>query len=238
MGSAALCSASGYLPSSRAKICTRFPSSRPISGTPKLCGGAESAMLSASISNSTRVAAMSSIEKPVAIRIEEYLDGEEHSEVRHEYVAGSVYAMVGSSSAHNAIALNLATALRAHLRGGDCRVFMSDMKVRIGEVFYYPDVLVSCEPWDRQARFQSQPVLVIEVLSDSTERKDRFEKRVSYQSLASLQEYVLISQDRPQVEIFRRVQDAWELETCLGGDEVCLRSVELVLPMEQVYEGV
>jgi Uma2 family endonuclease len=108
---------------------------------------------------------------------EEYLEGETRSEIRHEYVDGEVYAMSGASEAHNIIALNIGSLLRNHLRGTPCRVFMSDMKVRIqslrDERYYYPDLQVTCAPEDRDRYFKQWPKLVIEVLSPTTERNDQ-----------------------------------------------------------------
>ena len=100
---------------------------------------------------------MSILRKNVLITPEEYLEGEKYSEVKHEYVAGHIYAMVGASEPHNQIAINLTTALKLHLRGGPCRVFMSDMKVRVRDAFYYPDVLVSCDRTDTNKYYKTRP---------------------------------------------------------------------------------
>jgi Uma2 family endonuclease len=115
--------------------------------------------------------------------------------MKHEYVAGKIIAMVGAGRAHNLIAGNFYRALRDHLRGTACQAFMSDMKVRIGEVFYYPDVMVDCESpvQSRDAYLSENPVLIIEVLSPSTEIRDTLEKRFTYQLLASLKEYLLVA---------------------------------------------
>ncbi len=181
---------------------------------------------------------MSTLKKHVSMTPEEYLEGEKYSDVKHEYVAGHLYAMVDASEQHNLIALGIAAALRAHLRGGPCRVFMSDMKVRVGDVFYYPDVLVSCDDADREPYYKTRPVLLIEVLSPSTESRDTVEKRVAYQSLESLQEYVLVGEDKPEVRIYRRSGDGWDLETCAEGNRVRLASVGLELPIEAIFEDV
>jgi Uma2 family endonuclease len=179
---------------------------------------------------------MSTVRRPVTISIEEYLDGEEHSEVRHEYVDGRVYAMVGATRAHNTIAANILTALKPHLRGSGCRAFMSDMKVRLDTVFYYPDVMVTCEPSIPKDRYMREPILLVEVLSETTEGKDRYEKRAAYQGLPSLREYVLAAQDKQHVEVYRRSGEEWEVETCGPGDMLRLVSVDLALPMAEVYE--
>lgn len=169
---------------------------------------------------------------------EEYLEGELHSDVKHELVGGQAYAMVGASSGHNWIAGRLHAALLAHLTR-PCRVFMSDMKVRVDEDFYYPDVAVTCEPVDAKAYFITEPLLIVEVLSDSTERTDRHEKRLAYQRLESLKEYVLVAQDRMQVEVYRRVDGKdWEVERFDERDDLRLESVDLTLPLTDIYQDV
>lgn len=175
------------------------------------------------------------------IPVEEYLAGEERSEVRHEYIGGEVYAMSGGSEAHNLICLNLATALRAHFRGGPCRVFMADMKLRLqiatDDVFYYPDLLVTCDPADNATHFKTRPVVLVEVLSPSTERLDRREKFLSYQRLATLQEYVMVEQEQMRVTLFRRETD-WSPELLGSGDVLRLPSVAFEQAVTAIYEDV
>lgn len=181
---------------------------------------------------------MSTLEKVVLITAQEYLDGEQYSDVRHEYVAGRVYAMVGASAAHNLIVGNFHAALHSHLRGKPCQVFTSDMKVHLADAFYYPDVMVGCDPSDRNDYYRERPIIIIEVMSPSTEARDALEKRVAYQSLESLREYLLVAQDKMEVRIYRRTGDAWELETCTEKDQVRLAAVALEVPIEQIYEDV
>ena len=179
------------------------------------------------------------------ITVEEYLEFEQDAEIRHEYVAGQIYGMTGSSREHNLIATNLISSLRPHLRGGSCRAFVSDMKVEIktssqrADLFYYPDVVVTCNPQDRKRYFLTSPCLVIEILSSSTQATDRREKRINYQSLDSLQEYVLVSQDEIKVEIYRRDNsNNWTVETLDKNDNLALNSVGLTLTMADIYEDV
>ena len=140
---------------------------------------------------------MKSTAEQLKISITDYLEGELISEVKHEYINGDVYAMAGSKRAHNIVAGNVFASLHSFLRDTPCRVFPSDMKVGIQtateDFFYYPDLHASCEKTDND-HFNTEPKLIIEVLSDSTERKDRAEKFYNYRKLASLQEYVLIAQ--------------------------------------------
>ncbi|MEE4377461.1 MAG: Uma2 family endonuclease [Candidatus Competibacteraceae bacterium] len=181
---------------------------------------------------------MASVRKALWLSPQDYLDGELHSDIKHEYVAGYVYAMTGASEPHNLITGNLFAALHAHLRGKPCRVFINVMKVRTETAFYYPDIMVCCDPGDTEAYYKTCPALIIEVLSPTTERADTLEKRIAYQTLTSLQEYVLVVQERPEVNIYRRIVDGWELETLSAGDQVSLRSVDLQLPIELIYEDV
>lgn len=182
---------------------------------------------------------MATVIQTAFVGVEDYLEGERTSTTKHEYVAGRVYAMVGTSKTHNRIALNITTALDRHLRGGPCQVFMADLKVHVeaAEAFYYPDVVVSCDPTDNDPYLISRPCLIIEVSSPSTERIDQGEKLYNYRRLDSLQEYVLVSTARKDVQIYRRDNDDWRIETC-GEGEVHLASVNLRLAVEGIFAGV
>lgn len=174
------------------------------------------------------------------IGIDDYLQGELVSEVKHEYINGEVYAMSGAKRSHNIISMNLSGLLFGHLRSTPCRVFNSDMKVRVqaadDDCFFYPDLHVTCAASDNADQFNSQPKLIIEVLSDATERYDRAEKFHHYRKLTSLEEYVLIVQDLPRVECYRRAQ-FWDLQL-YQRDDVWLESIGLKLPLADIYEGV
>src|ERR1051325_8266186 len=134
------------------------------------------------------------------ISIEDYLEGERLSEIRHEYVGGYVYAMAGGSDDHNRITANICGELRERLRGQRCEPFMADMKLKIAgsETFYYPDVLVACDPTDNAEYFRERPTVVFEVLSHDTERADQREKRFAYALIPSLKVYVMVSQEKPE----------------------------------------
>ncbi len=177
------------------------------------------------------------------ITVEEYLELEQDAEVRHEYVAGQIFAMAGASEAHNLIVTNLVAILRPHLRGSSCRTFVSDMKVKVktqqADIFYYPDLLVTCDPNDNKKYFKTNPSFIVEVLSNSTETTDRREKRINYQTIESLQEYVLVSQDEIKVEIYRKDNKGnWTVETLSKDDNLSLDSVGLTLTMTDIYEDV
>jgi Uma2 family endonuclease len=173
---------------------------------------------------------------------EQYLDSEAHSPIKHEYIDGQIYAMSGASDPHTAIAFNLIALLRPHLRSLGCRGYGSDMKTHIASknIYYYADLIVTCDPRDRDSRyFKNYPKVIIEILSDSTEAFDRGKKFAHYRELASLEDYVLIAQDRQWVEVFRRNQAGrWELYSFESGDEVELASIGFCCPIEALYEDV
>lgn len=181
---------------------------------------------------------MSTLSKLEPLTAEEYLDGELHGEVRHEYVHGAIEAMVGASAKHNLLAGTLAAAMRTHLRGTPCHVFQSDMKVRIDEVFYYPDLMVTCGKLDLFAYYQTAPTLIVEILSPTTAAKDRLEKRVAYQRLDSLKEYVLVAQDELRVEVIRRQSDGWALQTFGPGETACFEAIDFEMPIAELYAEV
>ncbi len=140
------------------------------------------------------------------LSVAEYLEGEQCSDVRHEYVAGQVFAMAGAGEKHNRIAGNLFFHLRAATRGTPCGTFISDMKVRVDahDAFYYPDVLLDCDPDDSEPLYKRSPCLIAEVLSPWTEVIDRREKLLAYRALESLRYYLLVSQEWRLVEVYRR----------------------------------
>ena len=174
------------------------------------------------------------------ISIDEYMEGELHSEIRHEYVDGQVYAMGGASRTHGLIVNALAFALTPAARKKHCQLFIADMKLRLNiadkTVFYYPDLLLSCALDDREPYFCSRPCLIVEVLSNSTERIDRREKLLAYQTLASLQEYVLVAQNARRVEVYRRAND-WQAEYFDAG-EIRLDCLESSVSVDAIYADV
>jgi Uma2 family endonuclease len=173
---------------------------------------------------------------------EAYLISEEQSSVKHEYIDGQVYAMAGASDAHVTIALNAATLLKNHLRGSKCRVFISDMKARIEELnlYYYPDVLVTCDERDRtESTLKRYPKVIIEVLSSSTEAFDRGDKFLDYQHIETLEEYVLIGTTRQRVDCFRRnTEGLWVMQSYSPGQILSLNSLQFETALEALYEDV
>lgn len=171
---------------------------------------------------------------------DEYLTGEAQASVRHEFVHGAVYAMAGGSANHNRVAGNLYARLLSGADGA-CRPFISDMKLRLdaGNIFYYPDVMLVCDPLDNEAYFKTSPCLVAEVLSPSTESTDRREKWAAYQKLPSLREYLLLAQDRPYVEVYKRVNlRQWSLTVLEAADSLVLSCGNLSIAVQDLYRGV
>lgn len=173
---------------------------------------------------------------------EEYLQGEELAECKHEYVGGVVYAMAGARNQHNRIASNLFVSVGGQLLGRSCEPFNSDTKVRIRNGddvrFYYPDVMVVCEPNDPDQVFQDRPVVLFEVLSESTARIDREEKLRAYQSIPTLRVYAMIESDQVGVTLYRRVnEDAdWTVESLKDrGETIALDAIGCTLPIEALY---
>ena len=172
----------------------------------------------------------------------DYLAYEAQSPVRHEYIAGEIFAMTGASIRHNVIAGNLFAELRTHLKGTPCRVLIEGVKLRLRkeQSYFYPDVMVTCEDrlqeLDSQQQIVEAPLVVIEILSPTTEATDRREKLRAYRTLPSLKEYLLVSQEQAQVEIYRRRGDiGWDIITFEPGDTVELASVELQMPIADIY---
>jgi len=175
------------------------------------------------------------------LSVDEYLAQELRSQERHEYVAGEVFAMVGTTPLHNLISGNVFSVLRAALKGRPCRVFMSDVKLRVNsaDAFFYPDVFVTCgaatPATDAKLAVDSQ--LVIEVLSEGTSAYDRGDKLHACRQLPSLQEYVLISQKLRRVELYRRgTGAAWAYLTFEKEETVRLMSLNLELSLASIYE--
>lgn len=181
---------------------------------------------------------------------QEYLEWEQRQPIKYGYMEGEVYAMTGGTIPHNDIALNLASAFKAHLRGSGCKVQMADAKVGVSTAgpFHYPDVMVSCDPRDKQAiDVIYHPCLIVEVLSPSTEAFDRGRKFNHYRRINTLEEYVLVDVEKMSVECYRlNEKNKWELTSyALEGTadnqryiEVEFASINFCCPLSLLYEDV
>ena len=176
---------------------------------------------------------------------QDYLEGEKISKVRHEYVAGQVFAMADSSVRHNRIAMNITNFIYnvADAMEGNCEVFASDIKVRIKhrQSFYYPDVLLSCDEIDDEdPYYKDHPCLLVEVLSNSTKDKDRIEKLLAYQTIRRLQGYMIVAQDHASVIMVRKnEQGEWFSQTYNDNEaQILLPCIDAELPLAQIYKRV
>jgi Uma2 family endonuclease len=172
----------------------------------------------------------------------DYVQLEETSRVKHEFLEGQVWAMAGGTPEHAAIAVNVSTLLSTGLRDRPCRVFGSDLRIRVKETGLgtYPDVSVVCahvelDPDDPGQQTVINPRLIVEVLSPTTEAYDRGEKLSHYKLIPSLDEIVLVAHDERRLEVWRREGERWSLDVAHGHESVTLRSVGCDLPLDEVY---
>ena len=178
---------------------------------------------------------------------EEYLRREYDAKEKHQYYHGEIYAMAGGTAQHSLITSNVNGELRARLKGGKCRVYDSNLRVRIPRttLYTYPDVIVACgelefDPVDKRQTTILNPTLLVEVLSPSTEAWDRGEKLQNYIQIESLREYVLVSSERLSVETFFRQADGTWLyaPTTPPATGVQFKSLNVELPLAEIYAGV
>ena len=181
---------------------------------------------------------MSVINKKKALISEaDYLEGEKHTNIKHEYIDGEVYAMSGASANHNRIAGNLFRKLGNALENHPCQPYTSDMKIKVDSKYFYPDVLVDCSNLSGDSYFTESPVLIVEVLSKSTRQIDEKLKGEVYLHIATLQEYILIEQDFVDIEIVRR-SNGWRSEHYYLGEEISFESIGLTVSVEDIYSRV
>lgn len=177
----------------------------------------------------------------ITLTAEEYLKGEETADCKHEYQNGEVWAMAGATDNHVTIALNLASLLKQHLKNTPCRTYISDMKVRVekADAYFYPDVMVSCNPKDLgNTPYKQHPIFIAEVLSPSTEAFDRGNKFNAYRQLDSLETYWLIDTNTMRIDSFTRTQnDDWLLHSYTQADEmVAIKGLEVKCLLKALYE--
>lgn len=186
---------------------------------------------------------MIALPEPTYLTPEKYLQLEESSPVKHEYIDGYIYAMAGASDSHVTVAGNLFALLRSHVRGSGCRVYIADMKARIESLnrYYYPDVMVTCDQRDQEtSNYKRFPRLIVEVLSGSTEAFDRGDKFADYQGIETLQEYALINTKRQRVECFKRGDNGlWIWQSYTEQDKFFrLNSIDFEGAIAELYEDV
>ncbi len=184
---------------------------------------------------------MTALQKPLPMTVEEYLESEPLSDVRHEYLGGDVYAMAGATARHNIISLNIASSLRSQLRGGPCTTFIHDMKVRLqtrdDSYFYYPDVMVACDPADDDPLFRERPSVIVEVMSESTERLDRREKYFAYRTIPGLTQYILVDQQKYEVTSYLVHPGEPSLVLTSPADQLPFPSIGAEIALADIYES-
>ncbi len=169
---------------------------------------------------------------------DEYLLLEEKADTKHELVNGEIYAMAGAKENHVKITGNTFRNIANHLLESSCDVYSSDMKLSAGLDCYYPDVFVKCDPEDNDELVKGKPILIVEVLSESTKHFDRGDKLQNYLRIPSLQEYILVSQKEIEVWIYRRRGKKWEMEILKDNDELHFISIDLKIPVGDLYAKV
>jgi Uma2 family endonuclease len=171
--------------------------------------------------------------------IDEYLAFEGANSARHEYIDGEIFAMSGASVRHSQIAMNIAGRAWNVARGGPCRVHRGEVKLRVGRIFYYPDVVAACGPRPGESYIEDAPCLLVEVLSPSTESIDRREKLMVYKGIASLHAYLIVDQDRRLVEHYWRDPDGWRHAAFEEQGDIGLPCPSsFTVTLDEIYEGV
>jgi len=172
--------------------------------------------------------------------LDEYLAWENEHPLKHEYVAGEVFARSGASSRHNLISLNIARSLHGAARKRACRIFANDIKLRAGaDRIYYPDIIIACGAAASIEYVVEKPSLVVEVLSRSTRARDRREKLDAYMKLPSLSSYLIIEQPRRHVLAYARdKQGEWARTELTGSSEIRLDFLDTALALDEIYDDV
>ena len=179
---------------------------------------------------------MSTAQKTSYISEYDYLHGEQFSDIKHEYIDGQVYAMAGAHRHHVVLADNISRKLGNHLENKPCQSYSSDMKIKIGNNYFYPDVLVDCT--DFEGYFTETPTIIVEVLSKSTRQHDKTFKRDLYFTIPTLQEYVLVEQDIAEIEVWRRTNHIWQQNVYYLGDSIYFASIDFSIAVEDIYQRV
>ncbi len=175
------------------------------------------------------------LRKPMSVA--EFLAWEERQELRYEFDGLSAYAMTGGTAGHAMVQRNLLTALTSRLRGKRCQPYGSELKIEVAGSIRYPDAFVVCTPVERVATVVRDPVVIFEVLSDSTARVDRVTKNAEYRATVSVQRYVMLEQDSQAATVFTREGDRWVGSLLTGDDVLVMPEIGIEVPLAELYEG-
>lgn len=174
---------------------------------------------------------------PKPISPEQYLEAEKTSQVRHEFVEGTAYAMAGASRTHNRICMNISAFLHG-IAPSQCRVTQADMKLRVEDDFFYPDVMAVCAPEPDDEYYETGPCILVEVLSESTKNIDLREKAWTYRTIPSLQTYLIVDSFSKTVRhIFRDANGEWQQENLTDSGTVALPCLGGSLELADIYQG-
>lgn len=173
---------------------------------------------------------------------EEYLQAELLSDIRHEYIDGEVYAMVGGTLQHGGLVMNIPREIGNHLKDKPCRVFAESIKVKVDRGYgrsnyLYPDVVVDCSIQKAENDMLTTPVLLLEVISDSSSRYDKLTKFNIYKNIPTLQEYITVEQHQVEITVRRR-RSNWQIEQYFLGDEITFESIGLGIAVAELYDGI
>lgn len=177
---------------------------------------------------------MSALQKIAHICEQDYLSYyDKLPNEKYELIDGSIYAQAGASRKHNAISRNLLTKFTTHLIGNACQPFMSDLKVKVQNNYFYPDIVVDCGDDEYIA---DKPILIIEILSKSTAFLDKTKKLWEYAQLETVQEYATVEQLFRQITLYRREND-WQGEIFEVGD-IYFKSIDIIINIDEIYQGI
>jgi len=188
--------------------------------------------------NNPMVTFMEPARKTHGLSFDDWLEQENDHAIRHELIHGELWAMVGGTDLHNLIALGLRDALKTRLGSPSCRIFVADVKLRVGEDGFYPDVMVSCSTTDQNRLYKTEPTLLAEVLSDTSVQRDRVTKYAAYRRLSSLQAYLLLSQEAPRVETHCRDGEHWRRSEYTVDEHIELPGLTSAVPVREIYAEV
>ena len=169
---------------------------------------------------------------------EDYLKGENESDIKHEYINGCAYAMAGAKEQHNRLTATLSRSFGNHLRGRPCDAYSSDFKVKVGSSYFYPDVVVKCDSEQDHEEYTEQPLILVEVTSESTHKFDRTFKLNVYRTIPSLCEYVIVEPSQVMVDVHKREEECWDCTRYTLGDAIHFESIGLTLSVEEIYERI
>jgi Uma2 family endonuclease len=174
------------------------------------------------------------------LTIDEYLTFEEQSPIKHEYIAGEVFAMAGVTTRHNLITLNIVRALHGAARRRNCRTFATDVKLRAAaDRVYYPDMMIACGRAADVDLIVEQPTIVAEVTSPGTRATDRREKLEAYQRIPSLRMYLIVEQRHRRVFVYSRAEGGdWMREEFRGTGDISVRALDATITLDEIYDDV